>query len=135
MSQGEVISILIVDDETETRASLNQLLSSQSDFVVVATACDGREAVELAGKLKPDVIVMDIDMPVIDGLEATKQITKHHSDSGVILMSDDNSSEILKQAMLAGARFFLSKPIKEDQIIAAVCATIQNDAYRNVSFR
>ena len=125
MSRGEVISILIVDNEKYTRVSLNQLLSSQPDFDVIGTACDGREAVELAGKLKPDVIVMDIEMPVMDGLEATGQIIKHHSDAKVILMLEDTCSENLNQVMLAGASFFLSKPLNVEQSYKAIRATAQ----------
>lgn len=120
MSQGEVINILIVDDEENTRVSLNQLLSSQSDFDVIGIACDGRGAVELAGKLKPDVILMDIEMPVLDGLEATQQIIKHSSDAKVILMSDDTSTKVLQQAMLAGSKWILSRVVDKEMLLKSI---------------
>ena len=111
MAQGDEIKILLVDDIAETRESIKKLLAFESDFKVVGSASNGREGVELAKELRPDIIIMDINMPDMDGLEAASLVTKAVPTAGVIMMSVQNDSDYLNKAMLAGARFFLSKPV------------------------
>ena len=107
MSEDTAITILLVDDIAETRESIKKLLAFEPDFKVVGSAENGRQGVELAKELRPDIIIMDINMPDMDGLEAASMITKTLPAAGVIMMSVQNDSDYLQRAMLAGARFFL----------------------------
>jgi pilus assembly protein CpaE len=110
------IEVLLVDDIADTRESIKKLLKFEKDFQVVGTAGNGREALELAKDLKPDIVLMDINMPDMDGLEAASLITKAVPTAGVIMMSVQNDHDYMQKAMLAGARFFLSKPVNMDQL-------------------
>ena len=92
------------------------MLAFESDFKVVGTAGNGREGVELARQEKPDIVMMDINMPDMDGLEAAGHITKSVPTAGVIMMSVQDDADYMQRAMLAGARFFLPKPVNMDQL-------------------
>ena len=113
---AEEIKILLVDDIAETRESIKKLLAFENDFKVIGSAGNGREGVDLAKELRPDIIIMDINMPDMDGLEAASLVTKAVPTAGVIMMSVQNDSDYMQRAMLAGARFFLSKPVNMDQL-------------------
>ena len=127
MAQGDgtEITILLVDDIAETRESIKKLLAFEPDFKVVGSASNGREGVEQAKELRPDIIIMDINMPDMDGLEAASLVTKAVPTAGVIMMSVQNDSDYLNKAMLAGARFFLSKPVNMDQLYTTIRTVYQ----------
>lgn len=120
MAQGEEIKILLVDDIAETRESIKKLLAFEPDFKVIGSASNGREGVDQAKELRPDIVIMDINMPDMDGLEAAGLITKAVPTAGVIMMSVQNDSDYMTRAMLAGARFFLSKPVNMDQLYTTI---------------
>lgn len=115
-----IISILLVDDIAETRQSIKKLLAFEQDFKVVGEAGDGRSGVAQAKELKPDIIIMDINMPDMDGLEAAGLITKAVPTAGVIMMSVQDDPDYMQKAMLAGARFFLAKPVTMDQLYSTI---------------
>lgn len=110
------IKVLLVDDVAETRESIKKVLSFEQDFVVVGTASNGREGVANAKELKPDIVLMDINMPDMDGLEAAEKITKVNPTIGVVMMSVQYDQDYIQRAMLAGARYFLPKPVNMDQL-------------------
>lgn len=112
----EIITILLVDDIPETRENIKKLLAFEQDFKVVDSAGTGREGVELAKKHKPNIIIMDINMPDMDGIQATSLITEAVPTTAVIMMSVQNDSDYLRKAMLAGARNFLTKPINTEEL-------------------
>jgi pilus assembly protein CpaE len=116
----EVIKILLVDDIPETRENIKKLLSFEGDFKIVGTAGTGKEGVELARQFKPDIILMDINMPDMDGLQATSIITKAVPTAAVIIMSVQDDTDYMRRAMLAGARNFLSKPINMDELYTTI---------------
>lgn len=120
MSIDGQITILLVDDIAEARKNVEKLLAFESDFKVVGSASDGREGVKMAKELKPDIVIMDINMPDMDGLEAAGLITKALPTVGVIMMSVQDDSDYLQRAMLAGARFFLPKPPNMDQLYSTI---------------
>lgn len=121
MAQGnQEIRILLVDDIAETRESIKKLLAFESDLKVIGSAGNGREGVQQAKELRPDIIIMDINMPDMDGLEAASLITKAVPTAGVIMMSVQNDSDYMTKAMLAGARFFLSKPVNMDTLYGTI---------------
>lgn len=122
---AEEIKILLVDDIAETRESIKKLLAFENDFKVIGSAGNGREGVEMAKELRPDIIIMDINMPDMDGLEAASLVTKAVPTAGVIMMSVQNDSDYLQRAMLAGARFFLSKPVNMDQLYNTIRTVYQ----------
>jgi pilus assembly protein CpaE len=113
---GDIITIILVDDIPETRENIKKLLAFEPDFKVVGTAGTGREGVALAQDVKPDIIIMDINMPDMDGIQATTQITEAVPTAAVIMMSVQNDPDYLRRAMLAGARNFLTKPIDMDEL-------------------
>jgi pilus assembly protein CpaE len=115
-----VIKIILVDDIAETRESIKKLLAFEQDFKVVGTAGNGREGVAIAKELKPDIIIMDINMPDMDGLEAAGLITKAVPTAGVIMMSVQDDADYMQKAMLAGARFFLTKPVSMDHLYGTI---------------
>lgn len=114
------ISILLVDDIAETRESIKKLLAFEQDFKVVGSAGNGRDGVQMAKDLRPDIIIMDINMPDMDGLEAAGLITKAVPTAGVIMMSVQDDPDYMQKAMLAGARFFLPKPVTMDQLYSTI---------------
>ncbi len=120
--QGEkrIITILLVDDIPETRENIKKLLAFEPDFKVVGAAANGREGVEMAKELRPDIIIMDINMPDMDGLQAANLITKAVPTAGVIMMSVQTDTDYIRKAMLAGARNFLAKPVNMDELYETV---------------
>lgn len=115
-NENEIITILLVDDIPETRENIKKLLAFEPDLKVVGTAGTGREGVALAKDLKPNIIIMDINMPDMDGIEATTLITEAVPTAAVIMMSVQNDPDYLRRAMLAGARNFLTKPIAMEEL-------------------
>lgn len=114
------IRVLIVDDVPETCENIRCLLHFDPGIEVVGEARDGEEAVEKAEKLRPDVILMDINMPVLDGIAATEAISCRAPGSSIIIMSVQDEQEYLRQAMVAGAREYIIKPFTSDQLTSAV---------------
>ncbi len=117
---NEKIRVLIVDDIAETRENIRKLLQFESDVEVVGAARTGTEAIELASQLSPDVILMDINMPDMDGIEATERIRRKLSWAQIVILSVQGDPNYMRRAMLAGARDFLTKPPTIDELISAV---------------
>src|SRR5690348_17319704 len=119
-SKQSVIKVLIVDDIPETRENLKKLLAFETDIEVVGTASTGREGLELAQDIVPDVILMDINMPDMDGIAATERISKSVPQASVVMMSVQSEADYLRRAMLVGARDFLTKPISGEELYATI---------------
>ena len=114
------IRVLIVDDIAETRENIRKLLQFESDVDVTGTARSGREGIQLAQELDPDVVLMDINMPDIDGISATEQIRQKSPHIQVVILSVQGDPRYMRRAMLAGARDFLEKPPMGDELISAI---------------
>lgn len=123
------IRILLADDHTIVRGGLRMLLEREPGFSVVAEASDGREAIELADHRAPDVAVLDIAMPNLNGIEAARQITARNSAIRVIVLSMHSDEGYVLRALKAGARGYLLKDAPETDLIAAVRAVHQDKAY------
>jgi pilus assembly protein CpaE len=117
---GDKIRVLIVDDLRETRENVRKLLQFESDLEVVDQASNGEEAVQKARQYRPDVILMDINMPGVDGIGASQTIAKAVPESQIIIMSVQSEADYLRRAMLAGARDFLMKPFSGDELVMAI---------------
>jgi pilus assembly protein CpaE len=114
------IKVLIVDDIPETRDHLSKLLGFEGDVEVVGAAAGGPEAIEMANALKPDVVLMDINMPGMDGITATEKLAADVPTAAVIMMSVQGEADYLRRSMLAGAREFLVKPFSSDELTASI---------------
>ncbi len=114
------IRVLIVDDIPETRDHLSKLLGFETDIEVVGTVASGREAIETAGSLRPDIILMDINMPDMDGITATERLSAEVPTAAVVMMSVQGEADYLRRSMLAGAREFLVKPFSSDELTASI---------------
>jgi pilus assembly protein CpaE len=117
---ADMIKVLIVDDIAETRDHLTKLLGFESDIEVVGAADSGRQALEMAGRLRPDVVLMDINMPDMDGIAATEQLAAEVPTAAVVMMSVQGEADYLRRSMLAGAREFLVKPFSSDELTASI---------------
>src|SRR5206468_1359221 len=117
---ADKIRVLIVDDIPETRDQLTKLLRFASDIEVVATAASGAEALELAGRHQPDVVLMDINMPDMDGITTTEKLSTHVPTTSVVMMSVQGEADYLRRSMLAGAREFLVKPFSSDELTGSI---------------
>ena len=106
-----MIKVLVADDEALLRSAFSALIESQDDLEVVGAAADGRQAVELVASLAPDVVVMDIRMPVMDGIEATRQITRSLARSGVLILTTFDLDEYVFEALRAGASGFALRAV------------------------
>lgn len=123
------IRILVADDHTVVRKGLRLLLERQVGFVVVADAADGREAVALAEEHRPDVVVMDVAMPVLNGIEAARQIHAKTPQTAVVFLSMHSDEGYVLKALKAGARAYLLKDSAEYDLINAVKAVAQGKAF------
>lgn len=117
---AENIRVLIVDDLPETRENVRKLLQFESDIEVIGQAGTGEEAIEMARQFTPDIILMDINMPGVDGIGASQQITELVPTVQIIIMSVQSDPNYLRRAMMAGARDFLTKPFGGDELTAAI---------------
>ena len=104
---ADQIRVLVVDDIPETRDHLTKLLGFESDIDVVGAAASGREALEMAARLVPDVVLMDINMPDMDGIATTERMATVAPAAAVVMMSVQGEADYLRRSMLAGAREFL----------------------------
>lgn len=114
------VKILIADDIAETRENIKRLLYFEEEIQIVGEAADGEEAVRLAEKLLPDVILMDINMPALDGISATELISVRFPSISIIIMSVQGEQEYLKKAMVAGAREYMVKPFSSDELTGTI---------------
>ena len=123
-----MISVLIADDQAMLRSGLRLILEAEPDIIVTGEAGDGAEAVRLARREKPDVILMDVRMPGTDGLEATRQITESDPDTKVIVLTTFDVDDYVYGALRAGASGFLLKDAGGDQLIDAIRIVASGDA-------
>src|SRR3954447_4892610 len=117
---ADQIRVLIVDDIPETRDHLTKLLGFETDIEVVGAAASGSQAISLAGQLTPDVVLMDINMPDMDGIAATERLSSEVPTAAVGMMSVQGEADYLRRSMLAGAREFLVKPFSSDELTASI---------------
>src|SRR6266542_4059594 len=120
MPTGEKIRVMIVDDVSETRENVRKLLQFESDVDVIGVARTGKEAIQLSQDLNPDVVLMDINMPDMDGISATEAIRAKQPAVQVVMLSVQCDQNYMRRAMLAGARDFLTKPPMGDELISAI---------------
>jgi len=120
MAARDKIRVLIVDDIADTRENIRKLLQFEADVDVVGVARSGKEGIQLSQELDPDVILMDINMPDIDGITATESIHQKSPHIQVVILSVQGDQNYMRRAMLAGARDFLTKPPMGDELISAV---------------
>ena len=120
MPSGDKIRVIIVDDVSETRENVRKLLQFESDVDVVGAARTGKEAIQLSQELNPDVVLMDINMPDMDGITATEAIRSKQPAVQVVILSVQSDQNYMRRAMLAGARDFLTKPPMGDELISAI---------------
>jgi YesN/AraC family two-component response regulator len=120
VSSKNKVRVLIADDFQETRRSVRLMLSMNPDVVVVAIAKDGAEAVQLAREHHPDIVILDINMPKVDGLAAFKEISQTYPDTGCIIISAQGDTAYLNTAMSLGAQEFLLKPFTIEELNDAV---------------
>ena len=115
-----MIRVLVVDDIASTRENLKKLLSFEEDIEVVGTAADGREGIEASRQLQPHVVLMDVNMPVMDGISATESLAVELPQCPVVIMSVQGERDYLRRAMQSGAREFLIKPFTGDELVASI---------------
>jgi DNA-binding NarL/FixJ family response regulator len=122
------IRVVVVDDQEIVRAGFAALLDTQADFAVVGTAADGEEAVRICRDQSPDVVLMDIRMPAMDGIEATRQVTDHGAAPKVIVLTTFDLDEYVYDALGAGASGFLLKDVTAETLFEAVRVVAAGDA-------
>jgi DNA-binding NarL/FixJ family response regulator len=122
--------VLVVDDQALLRTAFSSLIDAEDDLEVVGEAADGRQAVELAASLAPDVVVMDVRMPVMDGIEATRQITSGRGPSGarVLILTTFDLDEYVFEALRAGASGFALKSRPLDELLNAIRTVAAGEA-------
>ncbi|PLW72797.1 DNA-binding response regulator, partial [Streptomyces sp. DJ] len=124
-----MIRVLVADDEAMVRAGVRAVLSTAGDLDVVAEAADGREAVEQALRHRPDVAVLDVRMPRLDGIEAGAQIRRNLPATGVVVLTTFGEDEYILRALGGGAAGFLVKSGEPEELIAGVRAVADGAAY------
>jgi DNA-binding NarL/FixJ family response regulator len=122
------LSVLIVDDQALVRAGFRMILDAEEDIDVAGEAADGADAVAEAQRLKPDVILMDVRMPQVDGIEATRRVLADGLDTKVVMLTTFDMDEYVYDALRAGASGFLLKDVPPEQLVAGIRAVAQGDA-------
>jgi DNA-binding NarL/FixJ family response regulator len=126
------LRILIADDHAVVRAGLRTLLESRDNWQVCAEASDGRDAVEKAAKHKPEIAILDIGMPLLNGVEAARQIRKISPDTKVLILTMHESDDLVQQVVEVGARGYILKDEADRVLLAAVDALRQHKTYFSI---
>lgn len=133
MQTTKKIRVLLADDHTVVRRGFGLILSRQSDLEVVGEASNGREAVELAENLQPDVVVIDVSMPELNGIEGTRRITELCPRTRVLALSMHRDAVYVREILRAGARGYVVKDADDDALLVAVRAVSRGEAYLSPS--
>ncbi|MBM3133356.1 MAG: response regulator transcription factor [Chloroflexi bacterium] len=123
------IRVLIADDHSIVRSGIRALLELQEDIEVIGEAANGREAIEMIAKLSPDVALMDIAMPLMDGLEATRRIAKSHPKTRVLILTQHDNKEYALSGIKAGAAGIVPKKAGPSELVSAIRAVHQGDSF------
>lgn len=127
------ISVVVADDQPLVRAGLAMLVAAQPDVEVVGEASDGRQAIQLARRLRPDVVLMDLRMPVLDGAEATRALVRDHAEGDqlikVLVLTTFNDDDAVYEALTAGASGFLLKHAAPSDLVAAIRRVAAGDSW------
>jgi len=124
-----VASVLLVDDHKLLRVGLRAIIDASNEFEVVAEGSDGREAIELAARHRPDVVLLDIWMPKLSGIESIGQIRRESPRSRVVIMSQHETGSYVQSALRAGASGYVLKTSASTELIAALRAAVENKCY------
>ncbi len=124
----DTIRVLLADDHTVLREGIRALLEDQPDMSVVGEAEDGRMAAHMAAELRPDVVLMDIAMPRLNGLEATRQIKRDHPEVAVLMLTMHDNEEYVRQVLAAGASGYVLKRAAASELVAAIRAVHRGEA-------
>jgi len=127
------INIMLVEDEQVVRRGLVHLLNFEPDIEVIAEAGDGREAIRKANALKPDVVVMDISMPGLNGIEATRQIRQQHPDVEVVVLTNHPDEEYVFKLLKVGAMGYVLKTAAPEDLVNAVRSVLRGETYLSPS--
>ncbi|MGH7904916.1 MAG: response regulator, partial [Candidatus Dormibacteraceae bacterium] len=126
----EQVGIVIVDDAPRTLDNLKKLLAFETDIEVIGTAVNARSGIEQARALHPDLVLMDVNLPDLDGIRATEILSAELPLTPVVIMSVQEDREYLRRAMQAGAREFLVKPFSADELLAAIRRVNQMESHK-----
>ncbi|GBF10522.1 response regulator [Tepidibacillus infernus] len=129
---GDWIRVLIVDDTEDTRTNIRKILSFESRIDIVGEAANGFQAIDMACKYKPDIILMDINMPDLDGIQAAERISLKCPTASVIMISVQGEHDYFRKAMLSGAKEFLVKPFSPDELIQSIIEVYERNQKRNI---
>ena len=122
------LGVLIADDQALMRAGFRMILEAEPDLEVVGEAANGREAVAEAGRLRPDVVLRDVRMPEMDGIEATRRLLDGNDDTKIVMLTTFDMDEYVYEALRAGASGFLLKDVPPEQLVAGIRAVASGDA-------
>jgi DNA-binding NarL/FixJ family response regulator len=123
-----VIRVLLADDQALVRSGFQMILSSQQDIEVVGEAGDGRQAIDLTYRLMPDVVLMDVRMPVLDGLQATRRLVQLRTTARILILTTFDLDEYVYAAIRSGASGFLLKDVRPSQLVDAIRVVAEGDA-------
>ncbi len=129
MTNQKKIKILLVDDHKLLRDGLRNIIEQKSNMEIIGEASDGREAIKIASKLQPNVIVMDVAMPGLNGIEAAKKINKNHPEIKIIGLSMHSEKQFIQGMFKAGAFGYLLKDGDADELITAISTVMENKKY------
>ncbi|OAD46652.1 response regulator [Polaribacter atrinae] len=129
MTYLKEIKIVLVDDHKLLRDGLRNIIEQRSNMHIIGEASDGREAIKICPKLLPNVVVMDVAMPGLNGVEATRQIHKNNPEIKVIGLSMHSGKQFIQSMFKAGAFAYLLKDGDSDELITAICTVMQNKKY------
>jgi DNA-binding NarL/FixJ family response regulator len=124
-----MVRVLIVDDQTVVREGLAAILSTDPEIDVVGLASDGQQALDLVSQAQPDVVLMDLKMPVLNGVQATQRLRRTHPQVPVLVLTTYAADEWVFDALLAGAAGYLLKDIRRDDLLAAIKGTAEGGSY------
>jgi DNA-binding NarL/FixJ family response regulator len=122
------IRVLVVDDQALVRAGFSMIIRAETDLEVVGDAGNGREALDAARRLMPDIVLMDVRMPLMDGIEATRRLLAAQGGIKVVMMTTFDMDEYVYAALQAGASGFLLKDVPPEQLVAGIRAVVAGDA-------
>jgi two-component system, NarL family, response regulator NreC len=128
-----VVKIILADDHLMVRRGIKSLLSTESDFNIIGEASGGLETLNLVANLRPDILVLDLMMPDMNGLEVTRRLSKKYPDTSIIILSMHSNEAYVMEALCSGAKAYILKESSSDELVQAIRAVISGHQYLSSS--